>query len=385
MSMLRSHRVLTATTLAVAICAGQPRVAAAADHATVYSMSEVPDGALPQAALTLGSDGLLYSSTSGGGAQHSGTLFSVSTAGSLQVRHAFTGADGSDASARPIQGSDGNFYGITMQGGSQQRGTLYQMTPAGVVTTLHHFGTVPNDGYWPRGTLVQAPDGKLYGVTMAGGKKGLGTVFRISTTGDYEIVHTFSDVGLDAGGPISGLIIGSDGNFYGMSDLRGGFGFGTIYRMSSKGKVKVLHSFDDAADGGGCAAELIEWEGWLYGTCSRGGQSYMGTVVRIRLNGKGFKVLHSFSENEGSGPVSGLVRVGNMFYGTTQWGGPHSRGTVYKISAKGEFTRLWAFGSFSQDGLAPYGGLVLAPDGLLYGTTQIGGANNAGSIYSQAP
>jgi uncharacterized repeat protein (TIGR03803 family) len=146
------------------------------------------------------------------------------------------------------------------------------MSVSGTVTTVHAFGR--DDGQQPIGALIQGTDGSVYGVTQLGGASGKGTIYRIDA-GGFTPLHSFD--GSDGASPKSGLIQALDGNFYGTTEFGGQFGFGTLYRMDSAGVVVVLHHFDgtsaDAPDGSTFpTAELVQGsDGKLYGARYRGG------------------------------------------------------------------------------------------------------------------
>ena len=138
------------------------------------------NGATPEAALTLGTDGNFYGTTASGGSGNYGTVFKVTTNGALTTLASFT------SSVNPIAltlGSDGNFYGTTDYGGiaSSQflsgMGTVFQVTTNGTLTTLVSFNG--SNGAIPQAALTLDTDGNFYGTTLQGGSSGYGTLFRL--------------------------------------------------------------------------------------------------------------------------------------------------------------------------------------------------------------
>src|SRR6185369_7204696 len=115
--------------------------------------------------------------------------FQMTPAGELTTLHAFASdcSDGCDFGLgfNLTQASDGNFYGTRLNGGSGNQGTIFRITPDGIFTTLHSFIADCAEGCSPFGGLVQANDGNLYGTTVIGGAGGVGTVFRVTTGGDF--------------------------------------------------------------------------------------------------------------------------------------------------------------------------------------------------------
>ena len=190
-----------------------------------------------------GSDGNFYGATLGGGTAEDGTVFSITPAGVLTTLHTFTGADGAYPEAALVQGSDGNFYGTTLGDGSTSYGSVFSITPAGVFTTLHSFSTpdssgINSDGQLPQSALVQDSNGNFYGTASSGGTSGEGTIFSITPAGIFATLHSFSATdsnGMNSDGavPQTGLVRGSDGNFYGTTAFGGtSGGTGVFFRLS---------------------------------------------------------------------------------------------------------------------------------------------------------
>jgi uncharacterized repeat protein (TIGR03803 family) len=135
-----------------------------------------------------------------------------------------------------VQGSDGNFYGTTEAGGTNEVGTVFQISTGGTLTSLYSFiGT--NDGANPEAGLALGSDGYFYGTTEAGGAytdqngEGYGTVFKISTNGTLTSLYSFTG-GNDGAYPYAGLVQGSDGSFYGTTEGGGQGGAGTVFRLT---------------------------------------------------------------------------------------------------------------------------------------------------------
>ena len=141
--------------------------------------------------LIQGIDGSLYGATGGGGANGYGTVFSVTSGGSLTTLHSFNVTDGAGPYAALTQATDGNFYGVTNTGGANRFGTVFNITPGGVLTTIYSFCAQVNcaDGAYPFAGLIQATDGDLYGTTTSGGANNNGTVFKITLGGSLTTLH----------------------------------------------------------------------------------------------------------------------------------------------------------------------------------------------------
>jgi uncharacterized protein (TIGR03437 family) len=150
---------------------------------TLYTFAPGANGYHPYAGLIQAADGNLYGTTSAGGNFGRGTVFKITTGGTLTTLYSFSGPDGESPVAGVVQGIDGNFYGTTLFGGTNEAGgtnsfgTIFELTPGGALTTLHRFSGA--DGQQPVAGLVQGADGTLYGTTLAGGTNDLGTVFSL--------------------------------------------------------------------------------------------------------------------------------------------------------------------------------------------------------------
>ena len=238
------------------------------------------NGSQPIAGLVQDASGDFYGATTSGGVYDLGTVFKLTPHGRITTLYSFSVDIGYSPLGGLVLASDGNFYGTTSSGGPPTGtcrpsgcGTIFMITPKGKYTTLHNFNGIP-DGGLPLATMTQAPNGKLYGTAASLGNAGsYGTVFTITPEGKYTVVHQFNNT--DGAYPFGGLILGADGNFYGQTDLGGAsnYGaFGTVYKMTPSGKVTTLHSFEQT-DGDNPISNLVQGtDGNFYGTASYGGK-----------------------------------------------------------------------------------------------------------------
>jgi uncharacterized repeat protein (TIGR03803 family) len=305
-----------------------------------------------------------------------GVVFALSTNGSNKVLHRFMGPDG----FWPYGGLTavrGNLYGTTDEAG-YDAGNIFRVSPSGAFRVLYNFntsGTASPSG--PYGNLI-AVNGTLYGTTSSGGPKGDGTVYSISTRGAMHVLHTFT--GPDGAVPMAGLL-DVNGTLYGTTIAGGAYKKGTVFSISITGKQKVLFSFD-GDNGGGPTAPVIAVDGKLYGTTQYGGSAGWGTVFSMMMSGKNETVLHSFSYDGGDGarPEGGLIDVGGALYGTTARGGIGNAslcqgtcGTIFRVTTSGKETLVHRFeDNYENDGSFPTANLVEV-NGKLYGTTEFGG------------
>lgn len=274
------------------------------------------DGAFPYGGLTLRPDGHFLGVTifNGGFQDGSGTIFDISQTGSLTTLHTFTGGvDGADPSATLILGPDGSFYGTTRFGGGQNCGTIYKITGT-VFAIVHSFDDV--HGCNPIQPLVLGTDGNFYGTTQAGGTAGTGVVFQLQVpSGKASVLTVLADFSS------SNLIEGSDGNFYGTG--LAGIGFGSVFKITPTGTVTVLHDLNGTTDGSDPQGLVLATNGNFYGVAAGGGSFSDGTLFQVTPTGS-FSVLYTFDGTTGSAPVNLVQHTNGLLYGDTIQGGTAS-------------------------------------------------------------
>jgi uncharacterized repeat protein (TIGR03803 family)/T5SS/PEP-CTERM-associated repeat protein len=347
----------------------------------LWSFTNGEDGANPYAGLVQGNDGNFYGTTYDGGLNGYGTVFQISPGSNLTYLWSFSGGtDGANPGAWLAQGSDGNFYGTTSGNGfgPSGLGTVFRISPGGNLTNLWSF-TGGTDGANPYAGLVLGSDGNFYGTTLGSGSgpSASGTVFRISPGGVLTNLWSFTG-GADGANPWTGLVQGNDGNLYGTAYDGGANGYGTVFQISPRGVLTTLWSFTNGVDGANSYATLVQGvDGNFYGMTSGSGSgpSAYGSVFRISPSGS-LTTLWSFVGcSDGAHPFAGLVQGSDgNFYGTTGLGfGPSAYGTVFRISPSGNLTTLWSYTN-GVDGASSYAALVQGVDGNFYGTTSGSGS-----------
>jgi uncharacterized repeat protein (TIGR03803 family) len=346
-------------------------VASAQTINTLHSFT-FDDGANPNLVTpTQGDDGNIYATTSIGGSKtvkcFCGTTFKMTPQGAL-TSVSLDGTNGAIPYAGLLLGRNGLLYGTTTTGGASGNGEVFRLnSQTGVITVLHSFGG--SDGASPEAPLTLGPGGKYYGTTAFGGANNFGTVFSITPSGTFKSLHTFSGAGFGQN-PGAGLTLGSDGALYGVTYGGGTNGSGTIFKITARGTFTKL---SDVAPSQGSL--LLAADGNMYGTTVAGGDSGQGSVFKLTPAGV-VTVLHSFDSIDGANPEAGLVQAsdGNL-YGTTVFGGRHGEGSIFSIAADGTLTTLYSFPSFDHiDGANPFG-LMQHTDGTFYGTTSEGGTS----------
>jgi uncharacterized repeat protein (TIGR03803 family) len=343
-------------------------------------------GANPGAGLVQGTDGDFYGTTVYGGGYGEGVIFRMNAAGSNQLLYLFP-AKTSQPGAQLTFGNDGNLYGTMRWGGVHGLGSVFRLSN-GVFSTIYSFAESSSDQSGePISPLIQGTDGYFYGTTRWGWNGG-GSVFKVTSTGAFTLLNSLDDsqpgVGFEL---IAPLVQGMDGNLYGTTFGGGTNGPGTVFKLTLSGALTPLYSFTGGLDGGHPQAGLVQDKsGYLYGTTSGGGTFGDGTVFKMATNGSLIWAV-SFNGTNGSNAGYGIPAFleapliqasdGNL-YGVTPSGGGFGDGTVFQISTNGLLAILHSFQG--SDGANPFG-LMQGRDGNLYGTTWEGGTDGGGTVF----
>jgi uncharacterized repeat protein (TIGR03803 family) len=384
--------------------------ASAQTFAQLYDFKGGADGANPVSGLTLGSDGSLYGTTETGGSgpcidtfhNGCGVVFKLSKSGRFTTIYQFQGGtDGAAPDAGVILDSHGNVFGTTFAGGGGDCkfalaggcGTIFKIDASGKETVLYRFGG-GLDGGGPHGTLNQDAGGNLWGTTELGGiftnrqcsSAGCGTLFRLDRNGNL-LSRAFQGPPNDGATPLAGLVADPNGTFYGTAYQGGTNSSGILFKVSPTRKLTVLHYFNGAAGDASNPTGLIISGGKIYGSAVSGGADQGGAVYEVDLSGE--HLLYSFGEGNDESVVfaQGLLarESDGTLYGTTTLGFlEEDNGKLYKLDAAGNFEVVHQF--FGQpDGSEPDAGVIRDAAGNIYGTTELGGASNAGTIFKFTP
>ena len=369
------------------------------------------NGSGPNGGLIRDSAGNFYGTTQfGGPSDNRGVVFELNAQGEETVLYSFTGqSDGGIPIGRLIRDSAGNLYGITSSGGDAtcSCGTVFKLEKNGTLKVLHAFkgGTdgAQNQGQAQLGLVMVKGD--LYGSASFGGvpgcdgSLGCGVIFKITPTGKETVLYRFT--GQADGGFPQDLIADQAGNIYGETggSYQQGNG-GTLFKISTTGKLTTLYTFPEGADGTSPRWGLTRnASGTFYGVTQFGGDTSTcalgtagcGVAFSVNVANKE-KVIHTFGKNASNGeePSGSLLDAKGNFFGTTFYGGTDNStcslgcGVVYEISAAGKYSVLYRF-TGANDGWDPSGGLAEDSAGNIYGAAMEGGSGSNGVIYKITP
>lgn len=308
---------------------------------TLYNFSgaSVGDGAVPYSDLIKGSDGNLYGTTRYGG-------YNV------------------NANNQPYSGF----------------GTIFKFDlTTNQVNILYKFsGTSYLDGYQPGVAPLVQVNNILYGTTFNGGLglgDGLGVLFSCSTSGNYGVIHRFLPNNTEGTQPTKILYFNNYlyGICYYSGNLPGSIGGGTLYKSDLNGNVTVLHKFSGQtySDGQYPTSIVLGSDGNLYGTTQLGGTNNQGTIFKYNSTNGNYNIIYNFSgTTDGRWPQSELTEYNNtgIFYGVTPLNGLYSKGTIFSCNTLGNFGVIHQVGSDPNDSTLSRGKILLASNGSLYGT-----------------
>jgi uncharacterized repeat protein (TIGR03803 family) len=341
------------------------------------------DGANPAGGLVRDAAGNLYGTTVDGG-NGEGVLFKIESTGQEKILFTFHGFDGGVPATALLLDPAGNLSGIA--DGGPGAGMIFKIAQDGVETRLFTFpGSSAHQPEVPTGGISTDKAGNIFGTTFFGGRGNCefgscGSIFRLDAAHKLHVLHNFSG-GADGSRPLGPLVQDATGNLYGIAQQGGvetcpGFpssefqetGCGTVFKITTKGVLTVLHSFTGGAQGAiPQSGLLLDAAGNIYGATLHGGTRDFGTVFKISANGT-YTVLHRFTGKDGSLPNGSLVAdpAGNL-YGTTEFNGSTTLGKVFKLSPTGKLTVLHSF-TGGDDGATPLSGVILDAAGNIYGT-----------------
>jgi uncharacterized repeat protein (TIGR03803 family) len=416
----RAFLITASTSLIVALTlwsGGMP--ASAATERILWSFTGSPDGAFPQAGLTIGAGGSFLGTTEYGGATGTlcpngcGSVFEISLnrngAGSESVLHSFDNQWlGAFPNCELILDRAGDIFGTTPTG--RLEGDVFELKRASAWQYLVVHSFLGVDGVSPWAGLVSDAKGGLYGVTAGGGRALQGVAFEVPPIPGIQsarILHTFA--GADGDGPYTPMIFDPAGNLFGSTNYGGnqscGGGCGVVFELTL-GKFgwteTVIHRFS-GNDGAAPGMLVRDRRGDIFGSTVGGGTARgcvpgCGTIFELTQTAPGMwnhAVIHAFTGSDGFAPRGNLVldASGNLYGTSSNGGGPGQCsqqggcGVAFELSPSAggqwKYQKLHAFGS-GTDGQFP-NGVIRDPQGNLYGTTLGGGIANVGTVFEISP
>jgi uncharacterized repeat protein (TIGR03803 family) len=341
--------------------------------------SGITDGANPHGSLVRDAAGNLYGTTFDGGGVGEGVVFKIASTGAEHVLFTFQALNGEFPATPLIQNPAGDLLGIADGGPGAGIVYKLSQAGEQTRLFAFEGGLFTGKPGVPSGGILLDKKGNIFGTTLFGGKGhcqfSCGSIYRLDPAGKLHVRYNFTGEA-DGSLPFGPLVEDSEGNLYGVANQGGnlncaefaGLGCGTVFKLSKTRVFTVLHTFLGGADGAAPQAGLLlDAAGNLYGAALRGGDSDNGTVFKIARDGS-YTILHKFNGQDGTNPNGGLAAdaTGNL-YGTTQLGGKDSLGTVWRLNGSGQVKVLHAFAG-GDDGAVPLAGVIVDLAGNVYGT-----------------
>jgi hypothetical protein len=368
-------------------------------------------GDYPAGDLLADANGELLGTTQLGGANGDGTVFEIANsaggyAGSPTTLISFNGGDGSTPVGSLIAYANGDLFGTTSAGGANADGTVFEIAKtafgyASTPSTLVSFDAA--DGQNPVGSLIADANGDLFGTTETGGTSAYGTVFEIPRTAAGYASTPSTLVSFDAAdgqNPVGGLIADASGDLFGTTQAGGDDNSGTVFEIAKTAagyattpatlvNFGAPNGVTDSIGTGPTGSLITDADGDLFGTTAGGPAGTDGTVFELVKTATGYAgtpvTLVTFDDTDGSEPNGSLLADANGdLFGTTSGGGPDEDGAVFEIArtAAGYASTPTTLISFNEtDGSDPVGSLIANASGDLFGTTNIGGTGDAGTVF----
>lgn len=284
--------------------------------------------------------------------------------------------------------SQPQLWGPTKEGGSMAAGTIFSLDNAGNGYNLEYDWTSSLDGRRPLEALTQFTDEMLYGCGILDGANLSGVLFRYNyVTGQFENLHDFHPT--TGSYPEAGVIEASNGILYGATNDGGTNGDGVMFQYDlGTDTYSVVENFDITTSGNETHGRLLEAaNNKIYGFTSHGGANGYGTIYEYDLGTTTFTVTNDLdSANSGKHPYGGFIEASNnKLYAMVFNGGTNNDGVIIEYDyGTNTPTKVHDFDA-ATTGQSPYGNLVEASNGKLYGMTFAGGANNMGTIFELVP
>lgn len=280
-----------------------------------------------------------------------------------------------------LRASDGKFYGLTYADGSYYGGTLFRYDYVSNTYTVMANFNITTTGDLPEGTLMQASNGLLYGMTAGSGAHSSGTLFSYQLGAD-SVIKLVDFPTATSTLRLNSLIQASNGKLYGMSTLDGTNVSGTIFEYNISGNAyTVKYNLPTSAKPNGDLLEL--GADTLYGMTDNDGTHHNGTIFQFIVASSTYNVIYNFDSIHGGHPQSSLIHATDgKLYGTTYFGGVNKKGVLFSfVPSTSTYTDLHDFLTIDSGGIYPNGSPYQASDGMIYGMTSAGGNTGAGSIY----
>lgn len=335
--------------------------------------------------LLKASNGKIYGTTGYGGAYEGGVFFEydISTNTIIKKMDFGMGYDGRNPRDKLIEANNGKLYGVLVNDGVFDAGVLYKYDPStDAISYIKNFSAT--FGKAPASNAIQASNGKLYGVTLIGGAHNSGVLYELDLNTNIYIKRVEFDGGTLGGVPQTSLLEASNGKLYGTTSYGAANNMGGLYEFDpSTNTITKKIDFDGTNTGMAARGDLIEGsDGKLYGLTSLGGLND-GVLFSYDIStGVLTKKIDFDSLHTGNQPYSGLLQLSNgKMYSVASYGGRADKGTLFEyVPSTNTITKKIDFG-FASEGDSPIGSLMQTSSGKMFGVAISGGINDEGVLF----
>ncbi|MCC6384572.1 MAG: T9SS type A sorting domain-containing protein [Bacteroidia bacterium] len=267
-------------------------------------------------------------------------------------------------------------WGLCTFGGANAKGTIFKVNGDGSgFVTVFSFDSITGSN--PQGSFCLAPNNMLYATANTGGTNNLGTVIKVNPV-NQTVTKLLDFNGTNGAFPWGSFMLANDGMLYG-----GGIN-NLISLNPSTDVITNLHNFNGSSEGNGITDRFIQssLNGRLYGLLAYGGSGNSGTIVSYDITNGQLTVEHNFDAVNGKTPYGSLLEASNgKMYGLTRNGGASDDGVLFMFDpATGSYAKLIEFNT--ANGKWPWNSMIQVSPSLLYGLISNGGPLGGGVIFS---
>jgi len=293
-------------------------------------------------------------------------------------------AHGVNACGTTANMNNGTVYGMTFYGGTHNDGVIFQVLPNNE-SYFKRYNLDSANGSHPHGSLILASDSMFYGMTMDGGANNLGVIFQFDP---INIVYTKKiDLTLSGGcSPFGGLIQAGDGYIYGLTKSGGANNLGAIFQYDIVNNIYTKKIDLDSSTGSHPLGKMVQASnGHLYGMTKTGGANNLGVIFDYDPVNNIYTDKVDFADSIGANPYGSLLLASDgKLYGMTESGGTNNFGVIFQYDYLTN-TYIDRYNLNISTGSGPWGSLIQIGNGMMYGMTSNGGYNYAGTIFSYDP
>jgi uncharacterized repeat protein (TIGR03803 family) len=325
-----------------------------------------------------------WGTTKGGGTNGDGAIFTIDGNGAnYNVEYSFTNPTGSKPRDGLVLANNGKLYGVTEEGGWGDSCVIFSYEPStGIYTNIYDLYQYTQYGWGAQSKMIKATNGMLYGLCPLGGAYASGVIYQINPLVDsYVDIHNF--IYIDGSNPNGSLIQLSNGKLYGMTRSGGTNSVGVIFSFDLMSAAYTkLYDFTPSTGYGPYGDLMQATNSKLYGMTFSGGPSNYGVIFSFDITNGTYTVVHNFDLMHGSNPYGNVIQASNgLLYGMTWQGGSNGDGVLFSFNiTTNVFTDLLDFNG--ANGAYPFRGLTQSSNGKLYGVTLSGGSGGLGVAFS---